>query len=81
MRPNMGVMAVSPMQTNAATGRSISVLCLLVGTALVAACLINPGGVYRPWEFTFGACVLLVIGSAGSLAYFHSRVVAARSDG
>jgi predicted ribosomally synthesized peptide with SipW-like signal peptide len=74
----MGVMAVSP---NAATGRSISVLCLLVGTALVAACLINPGGVYRPWEFTFGACVLLVIGSAGSLAYFHSRVVAARSDG
>jgi predicted ribosomally synthesized peptide with SipW-like signal peptide len=72
--------AVSPVRAKAETGRAISVLCLLIGTALVAACLINPSGVYKPWEITFGACVFLVIGSAGSLAYFHSRVVATRSD-
>lgn len=73
-------MAMSPAQDKAETGRSISVLCLLGGAVLLAVCVINPTGVYEPWGLTFGACVFFVIGSACSLAYYHSRVLAEQSD-
>ncbi|MEQ1899924.1 MAG: hypothetical protein ABL866_04245 [Devosia sp.] len=65
----------------AETSRSVAAICLVIGIALIAACLINPRGVYNPWELTFGICVVFVIGSAGALAYFHSRVIASRSGG
>lgn len=63
----------------AETSRSVSLICLLTGLGLLAACLINPRGVYNLWEFTFGICVLFVFGSAGALAYFHARVATATS--
>ncbi len=56
------------------TGRSVSLLTLFVGVVVVAGCIINPRGVYRPWELTFGIGVFLAIASALSAVYFHGRL-------
>lgn len=47
---------------------------------LIAACVINPGGVYGPWALRFGTCVLFVLSSAGAMVYFHLQITAAKSE-
>lgn len=59
---------------------AIAFICLSVGMFLIAACLINPGGVYGPWALTFGTCVVLILTSAGALAYFRLQITAAKSE-
>lgn len=62
------------------TGRSVSLVCLLASLGLLAACLINPRGVYPPWELTFGICLLFVLASAACLVWFHLRMTSAGPD-
>ena len=63
----------------AETGRSASLVCILVGIALTAGCLINPSGVYEPWAFYCAASVIFTALSVAAFALFHARVAAARA--
>jgi hypothetical protein len=57
------------------TGRSVSLICVLVAIVVIAGCFINPRGIYGSWELTFGIGVFLAFASALSAAYFHSRLI------
>lgn len=67
--------------THRETGRSVALVCMLAGVVLVITCIINPRGVYDPWELTFALCVLFLCGSAAALIFFHLRLSSNRSPG